>query len=118
MYGNEEIKTLLHHYGRDLPTKTIASEQFTMPATITSDLSTEWTRFEHFSKNLHDHSSRNFICGVILLSNGTNKSPLGRGKSFKPNEDAIESPESLQDEQLEQILDIQYGTKKPRRICV
>jgi len=36
MYGNEEIKTLLYHYGRELPTKTIASEQFTIPATISS----------------------------------------------------------------------------------
>jgi len=31
MYGNE---TLLYHYGRELPAKTIASEQFTIPATI------------------------------------------------------------------------------------
>jgi len=37
MYENEEIKTLLHHYGRELPAKTIASEQFTMPATISSE---------------------------------------------------------------------------------
>ena len=45
MYGKEEIKTLLHHYGKELPAKTIASEQFTMPATISSDLSTEWKTF-------------------------------------------------------------------------
>jgi len=44
-YGNEEVKTLLHYYGRELPAKTIASEQFTMPATISSDLSTEWKTF-------------------------------------------------------------------------
>ena len=41
MYGNEEIETLLHHYGRELPAKKIASEQFSIPDTISSDLSTE-----------------------------------------------------------------------------
>jgi len=42
MYRNEEIKTLASLWQRiTVPAKTIASEQFTMPATISSDLSTE-----------------------------------------------------------------------------
>ena len=55
MYGSEKIKTLLHHYGRELSDKTIASEQFTMPATISSDFSTEYKTFcRYLAKQLKD----------------------------------------------------------------
>jgi len=49
MYVNEEIKHFcITMARRELPFKTIANEQFTMPATISSDLSTEWKKFCHY----------------------------------------------------------------------
>ena len=40
-YDDENIKTLLQHYGRELPAESVVGDEFVMPAFVRSDLPTE-----------------------------------------------------------------------------
>lgn len=151
-YGDEKIKTLLDHYGRDLPAKTVIGEQFTMPPTIPSDLSIEWKSFRRYlTKQLKDDLSQQLkelatsdmlqimcpglstlakICMTIPVKTASVERSFSQMKMIKTclrnrlGEDnlsnlmkiAIESPESLADEDLEQIIDV--WNEKPRRLIV
>lgn len=50
-YGDDSIKTLLEHYGAELPAESIIGEEFLMPALIASDLETEWKTFRKYISN-------------------------------------------------------------------
>lgn len=47
-YGENYVDTILHHYGKDLPAKSLPGEEITMPAMISSDFTTEWKTYRRF----------------------------------------------------------------------
>ena len=47
-YGLNYIETMLHHYGKELPAKSLLGEVITKPALISSDLYTEWKTFRRY----------------------------------------------------------------------
>ena len=50
-YGNESIKTLFQHYGRELPAESVLGEKFAMPAFVNPDVTTEWKTFRRYITN-------------------------------------------------------------------
>ena len=47
-YGENYIDTILHHYGKDLPAKSLLGEEFTKRALISADITTEWKTFRKY----------------------------------------------------------------------
>ena len=44
-YGEKYIDTMLHHYGKDIPAKSLLGEEITKRALISTDITTEWKTF-------------------------------------------------------------------------
>ena len=47
-YGGDSIDALIQHYGKDLPAESMLSEEFVMPALVSSDLKTEWKTYRRY----------------------------------------------------------------------
>ena len=50
-YGDKSIKTLLQHYGKELPAESVVGDEFEMPALVSPDLPTEWKTFQRYITN-------------------------------------------------------------------
>ena len=149
-YGDEKIKTLVQHYGKELSAESIIGDKFVRPAFVSSDLPTEWKTFRKYVtsqpkedmntqlKELSTSSMLEILCpGLNTLAKVCLTIPVGTAsveRSFSQMKMiktrlrnrlgeanlshlmkiAIESPETLSDVELEQIVDI--WNRKPRRI--
>lgn len=47
-YGEKFICTLMEHYGKDLPAKSVEGEEFVMPALVSSEIHTEWKTYRRY----------------------------------------------------------------------
>ena len=151
-YGDESIKTLLQHYGRELPAESVLGQKFVMPALVNPDILTEWKTFQRYITNqpkedlngqlkelsanptLHimcpSLSTLAKVCLTIPVGTASVERSFSQMKMIKSRlrnrlgetnlshlmKIAIESPQNLSDEELEQIVDI--WNRKSRRICV
>ena len=50
-HGEDSIDALIQHYGKDLPAESMLSEEFVMPALVSSDLKTEWKTYRRYITN-------------------------------------------------------------------
>ena len=154
MYGEDQVKVLLEHYGSELPDETVVGDEFLLPAVITSssDLPTEWKTFrryityqprEDIKEQLKELSTNSMMQTMFpnlsILANVCLTIPVGtasversfshmkmvkfclRNRLGEANlsylmEIALEFPEALSDDELEQIVTV--WTRKPRRIAV
>ena len=151
-YGDKSIKTLLQHYGRELPAQSVVGDEFVMPAFVNSDLPTEWKTYRRYIANqpkedmneqLKELSTNSMletmclnlsvlakICLTIRVGTVSVERSFSQVKMIKTRlrnrlgdtnlshltKIAIESPQTLSDEELEEIVDI--WSRKSRRIPV
>ena len=152
-YGEDQVKTLLTHYGLELPAETVLRDEFLMPPLITgSDLLTQWKTFRQYIRNqprkdvkeqLKELTTNSMIQtmfpNLTILVNVCLTIPVGtpsversfshmkmiksclRNRLGEHNlsylmKIALESPEALSDEDLENIVTI--WDRKPRRMTV
>ena len=154
LYGEDQVKVLLEHYGSELPAETVVGDGFLMPAvnTSSSDLPTEWKTFRRYITNqpredikeqLKELSTNSMmqtmspnlsilanVCLTIPVRTACVERSFSHMKMVKSHlrnrlgeadlsylmKIALESPEVLSDEELEQIVTV--WTRKPRRIAV
>ena len=137
-YGDESIKMLFQHYGRELPAQSVLGKKFVMPAFVNPDLPTEWKTFQRYihvvnqpKENLDEQlkelsanpilhsmcpclSTLAKVCLTIPVGIASRmkmiktrlRNRLGETNLSHLMKIAIESPQTLSDEQLEQIVDI------------
>ena len=153
MYGEDQDKALLDHFGSELPAETVVVGEFLMPAVITSssDLPTEWKTFgryiinqprEDIKEQLKELSTNSVMQTMFpnlsILANVCLTIPVGTAsvdcsfshmkmvKSHLRNwlgeanlsylmKIALESPDALSDEELEQDCDCL--DKKAKKNC-
>jgi len=50
-YGDNKIKALIQHYGKELQGETIVGDEYARQAFVSSDLPTEWKTFRRYITN-------------------------------------------------------------------
>lgn len=58
------IKTLLQHYGKELPAESVVGKEFVIPAVISSALPTEWKTFQRYIMNQPKEDMNNKLKGL------------------------------------------------------
>ena len=151
-YGDESLKILMEHYGKDKDAETLQGEATVREAILTSDISTEWKTFcKYMSKemqentksqlmalasnsmlktmfpNLHKLASINLTLPVATASVERSffqmkliktrlRNSLSESSVSHLMKIAIESPDTLTDSNLEEVVNIWH--RKGRRIAV
>ena len=151
-YGEKCIETLLNHYGKGLPAKSVLGEAITREPLISSDLSTEWKTYrryitqqpkENMKVQLKELTTNDMlktmfpdlnvlagVCLTIPVGTASVERSFSQMKMIKTRlrnrlkdtslfflmKIAIESPETLLDKDLDDIINI--WNRKPRRIVV
>ena len=71
MYGEDQVKVLLEHYGSEFLAETVVGDEFLMPAVITtcssSDLPTEWITFWRYITNQPREDSKEQLKGLSTI---------------------------------------------------
>ena len=151
-YGGNYIDTILHHYGKELPAKSLLGKEFTKRALISADINTEWKTLRRYisqrpkedkKAQIRELTTNTMlidlfpnlkimadICLSIPIGTASIERSFSQMKMIKTRlrhrlkesslsllmKIAIESPEKLSDEDLNEIIEI--WNRKPRRIIV
>ena len=140
-YGKKSIDVLLDHYGKDKPALTLNDEETMKLAIITSEVHSEWMTFrtllakkpaESTTLQLKELITNDMLVIGLTIPVSTAsversfsqmkliktrlRNSLSKGTLPQLMRIAIESPEKLTEDQLQEILDI--WNKKPRKIPI
>ena len=140
-YGKKSIDVLLDHYGKDKPALTLNDEETMKLAIITSEVHSEWMTFrtllakkpaESTTLQLKELITNDMLVIGLTIPVSTAsversfsqmkliktrlRNSLSKGTLTQLMRIAIESPEKITEDQLQEILDI--WNKKPRKIPI